>query len=197
MKAFRIFFLFLTFAGAGLSMASAQAAPQKITVHLDPAKTNIRWTLKSTFHNVHGTFALKGGLITIDPATGEAQGEVIVETETGQSGNKGRDAKMQKEVLESVKYPEAIFHPEKVTGELKSGSLQKVTISGLFTMHGSDHPLTLEMNVDLRDNDARATTHFVIPYVQWGMTYPGSVLMHVSRQVDVDIAAQGSVDGLR
>lgn len=203
MKAYREFFLLLAavnvvslpaFAQTA-SPAAAQAPAQKITVHLDPAKTEIHWTLNGTLHNTHGTFALKGGLITVDPATGEAQGEIIVDAESGTSGNHTRDAKMQKEVLESAKYPEVIFHPEKVTGSLRPGDAQQISIGGLFTIHGNDHPLTLPMKVEIRGKDATATTHLVIPYVQWGMKDPGSFFTRVSKQVDVNIVARGSVDG--
>ncbi|MFT4114733.1 YceI family protein [Silvibacterium sp.] len=212
MKAYRTFLLLLAFGGvtflssAGQTPASVktpasgnasgQPVPQKITVHLDPAKTEIHWTVSTALHTVHGTFSLKGGLITIDPSTGEAQGEVIVETASGQSGNKSRDAKMQKEILESEKYPEAIFHPEKVTGSLRTGSQQKISIGGLFTIHGGDHPLTLEMDIDMKGSDATATTHFAVPYVQWGMKDPSSFFTHVSKEVKVDVAARGTVDGV-
>jgi polyisoprenoid-binding protein YceI len=177
--------------------ASAQTTAQKITVHLDPATTQIRWTLSDPLHTVRGTFALKGGLMTFDSRTGAAQGEVIVDVPSGESGNHARDTKMHREVLESEKYPQAIFHPEKVTGSIRSGTMQNVTVHGTFTIHGGDHPLDLAIQVQITGKDAVATTHFVVPYVAWGMKDPSNFMLHVEKQVDVDVVAKGSVEGLQ
>ena len=175
----------------------AQSAPQRVTLHLDPSRTEIHWTLSGNMHTVHGTFKLKGGLITFDPATGAAQGEVAVDLITGESGNHSRDSRMQKEILESDKYPQAIFHPVKVNGIVQSRSGQSVTIDGTFTIHGADHPLHMEAKVDINGHDAAATAHFSIPYVDWGMKDPSTFLFRVDKTVDLEIVAKGAIDGVR
>jgi hypothetical protein len=38
-----------------------------------------------------------------------------------------------------------------------------------------------------------ATTHFEIPYVQWGMKNPSTFILRVSDKVDIDIRAVGRV----
>jgi polyisoprenoid-binding protein YceI len=181
---------------AFVPILSAQSAPQAINLHLDPSRTEIHYTRNGNTHTVHGTFKLKGGLITFNPSTGTAQGEIAVDLATGESGNHSRDSHMQKDVLESDKYPQAIFHPEKVTGTVKSGATQNVTIDGTFTIHGSDHPLRMEAKVEVNGNDASATTHFTVPYVNWGMKDPSSFLLRVDKTVDVEIVAKGSIDGV-
>jgi polyisoprenoid-binding protein YceI len=190
--------LLLVFCAAGRAqtMPAQTPVPQKITVHLDPAHTEIRWTLSDPLHTVHGTFALKGGLITLDPQTGVAQGEVLVDVASGGSGSNARDSRMQKDVLESAKFPQAIFHPEKVVGSIRSGTLQNVTVTGTFTIHGGDHPLELPMGIQITGKNVVATTHFVVPYVAWGMKDPSNFMLHVEKQVDVDVVAKGSVEGL-
>lgn len=173
--------------------AHAQSAPAKMTVHFDPAGAKINWTLKSVLHTVHGTFQLKGGLIALNEETGEAEGEIIVETATGESGNASRDQKMKDNVLESKKYPEAIFHPQKVTGTVRAGQTQTITVEGTFTIHGADHPLFLEVKTTLNGNKLTAKTSFVVPYVAWGMKDPGTLMLHVAKDVQVDIDAQATV----
>jgi polyisoprenoid-binding protein YceI len=175
----------------------AQSAPQAITMHIDPVRTEIHWTLSGNMHTVHGTFKLKGGLITFDPSTGAAQGEIAVDLVTGESGNQSRDGHMQKDVLESDKYPQAIFHPAKVTGAVKSGSTQNITVDGTFTIHGKDHPLRLEAKVQVDGHDAVATTQFTVPYVDWGMKNPSTFILRVDKTVDVDVTAKGVIEGLR
>jgi polyisoprenoid-binding protein YceI len=176
-------------------VAQAQSSSTKVTIHLDPQKTEIHWTLGTTLHTVHGTFRLKGGLVSFDPATGAAEGEVLVDTSTGESGNSSRDEKMQKEVLESSKYPQAFFHPVKLTGGLKAGGPQNVTVEGMFNLHGADHPLTLQMSVQISGSDATATMHFNIPYIAWGMKDESTFLLKVDKEVAVEVVAKGTVDG--
>jgi polyisoprenoid-binding protein YceI len=173
----------------------AQSSTPKVTVRLDPQKTEIHWTLGSTLHTVHGTFRLKGGVMTFDPATGAAEGEFLVDVTTGESENSSRDGKMQNEVLESSKYPQAFFHPVKVSGDLKPG-MQNVTVGGTFNIHGADHPLTLQMAVQFDRTDATATTRFTIPYVAWGMKDESTFLLKVDKEVTVDVVSRGTVEGL-
>jgi polyisoprenoid-binding protein YceI len=174
--------------------AIGKAQSPKVTVRLDPAATEIHWTLPGSVHTTHGTFRLKGGQVTFDPATGIANGELLVDLATGESGNQSRDSKMQSEVLESSKYPEAFFHPVRSTGFVRSGGAESVTAEGTFNIHGEDHPLKLEIRVKLDGARATATTHFTIPYVAWGMKNPSTFLLKVGKEVGVDVVAQGTVE---
>lgn len=188
--------IFLLVFAIAFTQVYGQAAAPKVTVHLDPQKTEIRWTLKTALHTVHGTFQLKGGAMTFDPTNGQAEGEILVDVTSGQSGDKSRDGKMQDEVLESRTYPQAFFHPVKVSNVWKAGPAQNVTIDGTFNIHGQDHPLTLQLRVQGTGADATAETHFVVPYVAWGMKNPGNFMIHVDKQVDIDVTAYGTVEGL-
>ncbi len=164
-----------------------------MALHFDAATTTIRWTLKDFLRTVHGTFQLKSGLITLDEKTGVAEGEVIVETASGESGNSARDRRMQKDVLESAKYPEAIFHPQKVTDIVRDGQTQDVTVEGTFTIHGVDHPLFLQVKTTLNGNVLMAKTNFIVPYVAWGMKDPSTLLLRVGKTVQVDLDAQATL----
>ncbi len=102
-------------------LASALPLPaQEAVLELDPARTEIHFTLNDPLHTVHGTFKLKRGTIRFDPATGQASGEVIVDVASGYSASRARDRRMHKEVLQSDKYPEASFSPDKIEGHLSS-----------------------------------------------------------------------------
>jgi polyisoprenoid-binding protein YceI len=179
-----------------LFTAAARAQSPKVTVNLEPAASEIRWKLTGNAHDTHGTFRLKGGQVTFDPATGEAQGELLVDLASGKSGDRSRDSKMQSDVLESAKYPQASFHPTKITGAVKAGATQTVTVDGTFTIHGADHPLKLEIQVKVDGSRATATTHFSVPYVAWGMKDPSTFLLRVGKDVNIDVVAQGTVEGL-
>jgi len=189
------FLLFALLLGL-VPVAEAQSPATKVTVHLDTEKTEIHWTLHTTLHTVQGSFRLKGGIMTFDPKSGAAQGEFLVDVGSGESGDKTRDEKMQSEVLESRKYPEAFFHPVKVSGVLKPGGTANLTVEGTLNLHGADHPLTLQTAVQMNGSDAVATTHFIIPYAAWGMKDESRLLLRVDKEVSVDVVARGTVDGI-
>lgn len=174
----------------------AQKTSPQLAIHLDPLKTEIHWTLHDVLHTVQGTFRLKGGMMTFNPQTGAAEGEFLVDAATGESGNTTRDQKMQDEVLESKKYPEASFHPLKFSGSVTPGTTQNIILEGTFNIHGDDHPLTLQLSVQVNGSDATATTHFVIPYVVWGMKDESKMLLKIDKEVTVDVVARGRVEGL-
>ena len=173
--------------------ACAQSPSDKLTLHFDPAATTIDWSLKDLLHTVRGTFQLKGGMLTLDEKTGDAQGEIIIETASGESGNSARDRRMKDDVLESTKYPEAIFHPESVTGFVRVGQAEAMTVKGTFTIHGVDHPLFLQDKTELNGDTLTAMTGFEVPYVAWGMKDPSTLMLRVGKVVQVDVDARAKM----
>jgi polyisoprenoid-binding protein YceI len=169
----------------------AAKAAQSVQVVLDTAHTTIDWTLTTTLHNVHGTFKLKSGQIAFDPATGTAGGELVVDAASGESGNHSRDDKMNKDVLETKRYPEITFLPKKVVGRVPTQGSATVQVQGTFHIHGTDHDLTLSIPLTIAGTEAKASTSFDIPYEAWGMKNPGNFLLHVDNKVQIKIEAVG------
>ncbi len=160
---------------------------------LDPAQTEIHWKLTG-LHSVHGTFKLKSGEFLFNPKTGLAEGEILVDATTGESGNAARDKRMHDQVLESNRYPAIFYHPTKIKGTFQSGEgAQDLTAEGAFNIHGADHPLELPLKVQISADTVTATTRFTVPYVEWGMTNPSKFLLHVSKQVEVEVSAKGTI----
>jgi polyisoprenoid-binding protein YceI len=171
----------------------AQAETHSVKVVLDPAQTEIHWKL-SGIHSTRGTFKLKSGEFIFDPSTGVAEGEILVDATTGESGNADRDKRMQDEVLESNRYPAIFFHPTQLKGGFKPGeSTQQVQAQGTFNIHGADHALELPLKVETAGDMVTATTRFTVPYVAWGMKNPSKFLLHVSKQVDIEVTAKGTI----
>jgi polyisoprenoid-binding protein YceI len=158
-----------------------------LSLDLDPAKTDIQYTLHDVLHTVHGMFKLKKGSITFDPDSGRASGEIVVDVTSGASGNDTRDSRMHKEILESQRYPEAIYTPDHVDGKLAPQGRSQMDVHGVFKVHGVNHEMTLHIQVEQAGGQYTASTHFVIPYVQWGMKNPSNFLLKVDKTVDMDI----------
>src|SRR5260370_3509526 len=146
-------FYFLVAAPLALVVLSAlpqHAAPQLpasgFVLGIDPAQSKVHWSLGTSLHTVHGTFAFKNGTFHVDPATGKASGEIVVYATSGESGNDGRDKKMHKEVLASGQYPNIIFRPDRVEGKIAPQRTFAVQLHGIFVLHGSEHDLTVPVH---------------------------------------------------
>ncbi|HXO04833.1 MAG TPA: YceI family protein [Candidatus Sulfotelmatobacter sp.] len=180
----------LAFAIFVFSVSTAQA--QESAVDLDPAQTTIEFTLDTTLHAVHGTFKLKSGHISFDPATGKASGAIVVDATSGDSDNESRDKKMHQQILESQKYPEIVFTPQHVKGSVNPQGTSQVEVSGVFRIHGQDHDITMTFTVQPpAGGKIQASTHFSVPYVQWGIKGASTFLLHASDIVEVEVHASG------
>jgi polyisoprenoid-binding protein YceI len=141
---------------------------------------------------MHGSFNLKRGNVEYDPNTTSVRGELIADASTGQSGNRTRDRKMHREVLESERYPEISFRPDKVEGLVARAGTSTVQVHGIFTIHGADHELTMPVRVEMLPDHWTANAHFNVPYVKWGLKNPSTFLLRVSESVEIDVHATGA-----
>jgi polyisoprenoid-binding protein YceI len=166
---------------------------QQVTVQLDPSSTRVEFTLGDRLHTVHGTFRLKSGAITLDSATGKASGTLVVDAASGDSGNHTRDTKMNREILETQKFPEITFTARKLVGKLAADGPSHLEIRGVFRIHGQDHALILLVDAQSKAGMADATTKFEVPYVAWGMKNPSVLFLKVSDRVQIAIQAHARV----
>jgi polyisoprenoid-binding protein YceI len=174
-------------------LPASQAFAQKGVLELDPAGTQVSFMLGDVLHTVHGTFKLKRGTVKFDPVTGHASGMVVVDATSGDSGSHARDHKMHKDILESAQYPEIIFTPQQVQGQVLPQGDFKVQVLGAFAMHGQSHPLTLVVQAHLAGEHLTADTNFTIPYVGWGLKNPSTLFLRVNDSVDIAIHAAGQI----
>ncbi len=181
-----------------LAVSGAASAAQGVAFQLDPQHTTINFTLGDALHTVHGTFRLKQGALRFDrssgdPASGKLTGEIIVDAKSGESGSGMRDHKMHREILESDRYPEIVFRPDRVDGTVALQGKSFVRVHGIFAIHGSDHELTVPAEVEVFPDHWTATLHFAVPYVNWDMKNPSTFFLRVSESVDIDLTTGGTV----
>jgi polyisoprenoid-binding protein YceI len=168
-------------------LAAAAVSAQETSLEIDPALTKVGFTLADVLHTVHGNFALKRGSIRFDPATGKASGELVVDAASGDSGSAARDRKMHQNILESGKYPEIVFRPGRVQGKVEPQGTSQVELYGTFVIHGAAHEIVIPVQVEARGDRYTVTGHFTVPYVQWGMKNPSTLILRVSDKVDIEI----------
>ena len=185
--------LFLSAAAPRPQPSAIPAAASEIVLTLDPAQSTVRWTVDSSLHTLHGTFALKSGTVHFDPETGKAGGEIVVDATSGESGSNSRDARMHKEILETPRYPEVIFRPTQVEGKVSQAGASDVKLNGVFSIHGADHDLTTLVHAELTGDRWRGTSKFDVPYVKWGMKNPSNFLLKVKSVVSVELEMSGEV----
>jgi len=173
--------------------AAPQTPPNSLVFTVDTAQSSVHWTLGSSLHTVHGTFALKSGSLQIDPDSGKASGRIVVDAASGDSGNDGRDKKMNKEVLESGKFGEITFQPASITGKLETQGDATVQIHGVFLLHGSEHELTVPAHASISGDHWAGSAKFSVPFIEWGLKNPSTWLLKVEHSVNVELELKGSL----
>lgn len=171
---------------------AASATAQEIVLQLDPGQSKVHYTVDSTLHTVHGTFALKSGALHFDPANGKAGGEIVVYATSGNSGNSSRDGRMHKEILQTMKYPEAVFRPEQVEGKVAREGTSDVKLHGAILLHGQEHEIVAAVHAELAGDHWKGTAKFDVPYIQWGIKDPSNWLLKVKPVVNVEVEMTGA-----
>jgi len=176
---------------ARAAQAPAQTNAGEVTLNIDTEQSKLHWTMGSTLHTVHGTFSLKRGLLKYDPATGKASGEIVVYATSGESGNEGRDKKMHQEILESGRYPDIIFRPDRIDGKAVGQGTCSVQLHGIFVLHGAEHELTVPVQAELSGDHWKGSAKFSVPYIQWGLKSPNTFLLKADPAVDIELEMSG------
>jgi polyisoprenoid-binding protein YceI len=179
-------------AGLLLIPILVRAQSSELSFRFTPANTSVKFTLGDILHTIHGSFQLKRGEVGYDYVGGTVHGTLVVDATSGQSGNRSRDRRMHKDILETAKYPEIIFRPDHVEGQVAHSGTFALRVHGTFSIHGADHELTMPVRVQVFPDHWIADSHFNIPYVKWGIKNPSTFLLRVSESVGIDIHATGT-----
>jgi polyisoprenoid-binding protein YceI len=190
----RLLLLLLTcFCGTSIATQDPAFSTGSVEIEFNPAKCTVRFSLGALLHTVHGTFKVQDATARFDPASGQASGQVTVDVRSGETGERARDRQMQADVLESDRFPDAVFSLDRVKGRLSPSGDSQVEVQGSLRIHGGNHQMTLPVKVNVQNNLLTATAKFSIPYVAWGMKDPSNLMLRVDKTVDVEIALTGTV----
>src|ERR1700758_4347320 len=182
------------FATLALAIILAPAAPaQHQTFAVSPDASEVKMTLKTTHELVNGTFHIQSGSIEFDRNRPEMSGSVVVLAGSGKTGNDSRDKKMNKDILRVDQFTTISFAPRTYTGTIAPSGDSSIQVSGVFTLLGNPHDLTIPMQIHMDGSKATARAQFVVPYVQWGLKNPSFMFWKAENDVAIDLNLVGQV----
>ena len=115
----------------------------------------------------------------------------MVAAGSGNSGDKGRDKKMLSDVLDVDHFAEITFVPQSFQGAIAASGDSTIQVTGIFSLHGMSHDLTVPMQLHIEGGNLTAKTHFAVPYVKWGLKDPSIFILKVAKDVDIDLTLTG------
>ncbi len=185
MKSVAVFALALIFATAAFA--------QHQTFVVNPDGSQVKMTLNTTHEVVIGAFHIQSGSIEFDRAAPKMSGSVVVLAGSGKTGNDSRDKKMYRDILLVEQHATVSFEPKAYTGSIAASGDSTIQVSGIFTLLGAPHEITVPMQVHIEGAGAAAKAHFVVPYVQWGLKNPSFLIWKAENDVAIDLNLVGTV----
>jgi len=183
----------LALALSALLIAVVPAAGHADVLQLDPESTTITFTLGATLHSVHGTAHLTGAVMTFDPATGMASGEVVVDATSADTDSEGRDEKMHKDVLRTASYPTIVFRLQSFAGHVPDTGEAEIEVTGEMVLLGTSHPVTWPVMLRRNADKLEIELAFSVPYVEWGLKDPSKFVLRVDKEVTVEVTSAGTI----
>jgi hypothetical protein len=183
-----------SFAAVALALIFAPAAfAQHQTFAVNPDASEVKMTLNTTHEVVNGTFHVQSGSINLDRTASHISGMVIVAAGSGKTGNDSRDKRMSKEILKVDQFATISFAPKTYNGTIAASGDSTIQVSGVFTLLGTGHDLTIPIQIHIDGSKATAKAQFGIPYVQWGLKNPSFLIWKAENGVAIDLTLVGQV----
>jgi polyisoprenoid-binding protein YceI len=181
-----------SFAVLALAVILAPAAlAQQQTFVANPDACEVKMTLKTTHEVVNGTFHIQSGSLEFDRSAAKMSGSVVVLAGSGKTGNGSRDKKMNKEILQVEQHATVSFEPKSYAGVIAPSGASTIQVTGIFTLLGTPHEITIPILVHLEGTTATAKAHFVVPYIQWGLKDPSFLFWKADNDVAIDLFLTG------
>jgi len=169
------------------------AVAQHQTFSVNPATSQVRMTLNTTHEIVNGTFDIQSGSIEFDLSNSKMAGLMIVLPESGKTGNNSRDKRMKNDILKADQFGTITFAPKSYTGTIAPTGDSTIQVSGIFTLLGNPHDLTIPMQIHIDGSKATAKAHFIVPYIQWGLKDPSFMFWKAEHDVAIDLDLVGGI----
>ncbi len=183
-----------SFAVSALAVLLAPVAlAQHQTFAVNTGASEVKMTLNTTHEVVNGIFHVQSGSIDFDRTAPHISGLIVVAAGSGKTGNDSRDKKMNKDILKTDQFATVSFAPKTYTGTILPVGDSTIQVSGVFTLLGTPHDLTIPLQIHMQGTKATATAHFIVPYVQWGLKNPSFLIWKADNDVAIDLNLVGQI----
>ncbi len=170
------------------------AFAQHQTFTINPDASQVAFFLGGADHGTHGTFHVQSGMVDFDRSMPKISGSIIVAAGSGNSGNQNRDHKMTTEVLDAAHFADVSFVPQSYQGTIAASGDSTIQVTGVFTLHGTPHDMTVPMQIHIDGPNCTAKTHFSVPFVKWGLKDPSILFLKVAKEVGIDLTLTGHLN---
>jgi hypothetical protein len=169
------------------------ALAQHQTFVVNPDASDVKMKLNTTHEVVNGTFHVQSGSINFDRTASHISGTVIVAAGSGKTGNDSRDKKMNKDILKVDQFATVSFAPKTYNGTIAASGDSAIQVSGVFTLLGTAHDLTIPIQIHIDGSKATAKGQCAVPYVQWGLKNPSFLIWKAENNVGIDFNLVGEI----
>jgi polyisoprenoid-binding protein YceI len=163
-----------------------------LSFELDPQQTTLALTFGATLHRVDGSLKVREGRIDVSDS-GSASGRIVIDLTTARTGVVRRDRKMHDKILESARFPQAVFTIDRMDGVVNRIGSSDIQLHGRLEMHGITRQVSLPARVTSDGQRVSASGVLLIPYLQWGLADPSFFILRVEKQVKVTVKAVGRI----
>jgi len=169
----------------------SNAVAQRQTFTVEPPSSEVSFSLGATLHPVHGTFHVQSGSIDFDPSSATISGSILVAAGSGTSGNETRDHEMTTEILNASQFATVSFGPKSYQGTIAPTGESTVQVTGTFSLHGTAHELTVPVQISIDGTKCTVKAHLSVPFVKWGLKDPSTFMLHVDKNVELELTMAG------
>jgi polyisoprenoid-binding protein YceI len=166
---------------------------QHQTFAVNPDASEVKMKLNTTHEVVNGIFRVQSGSIDFDRTASHISGIVIVAAGSGKTGNDSRDKKMDKDILKVDQFATVSFAPKTYNGIIAASGDSTIQVSGVFTLLGAAHDLTIPIQIHVDEMKATVKAQFVVPYVQWGLKNPSFLIWKAENNVGINLNLVGQI----
>jgi polyisoprenoid-binding protein YceI len=170
------------------------AFAQHQTFVVNPDASQVAFFLGGSDHGTRGTFHVQSGMVDFDRSVPKISGSIVVAAGSGNTGNQSRDHKMTNEVLDAAHFAEVTFVPQSYQGTIAASGDSTIQVTGVFTLHGTPHDMTVPMQIHIDGAICTAKTNFTVPYVKWGLKDPSIFILKVAKEVSIDLTLTGRLN---
>ena len=181
--------------GIGVMTPTAGDMPT-YQITLDPARTEVSFSLGALFHTVQGRGVPRAATLDFAPEEGLLTGSVILAAAGLTTENESRDKKMQEEVLKSPIHPDIVLELKRAEGPFDPETGGDLQVEASLHLLGKSHPVSFPLEVTIlmdEEGGFRAKGAFMVPYVAWGLKDPSKVFLRVDKEVQVSFSTAGTM----